>query len=146
VSRPAARLSRRRVTTLFVAVELVLTLAVPFLAIAGYHALLDSHAGRFEESPDEHEPGWRAVVDPTPVTAVAELTGGRLTGVAIVAGHAEASGDAAAGATVILVPGELVVDGQALAVRTVPDAVAVLGAALRLRISATESVDVQRWR
>lgn len=126
---------------LFVTAELVLAMAIPFLAIAGYHTLLDSRAGRFVEEPEEHEPGWRAIVDPTPLTAVVEVESGAVTGLALFAGRE----DVADGGTVVVVPGTLQVDEQPLANRTPTDAVAALSAALRLRIDNVEVLDEARW-
>lgn len=129
-------------------------MAVPFLAIAGYHALLDSRAGRFVEPPGPEDPGWRAIVDPSPLTAVVEMTDGTIGGIALLAGHADAdaaASDAVAGGgsgdggTVILVPGTLQVDGAAIGSLTPEAAVDVLGRTLRLRIGATEVVAATDW-
>jgi hypothetical protein len=142
VSWPAAlRTADRRATALFAAVELVLALSIPFLAIAGYHSLLDSHAGRFVQEPTDRDPGWRAEVDPTPVTAVVEETEGRITGIALVASRPGAT----SGANVILVPGTLVVDGQPLDQRPAEGAVSALAATLRLRLGPIEVVNGVRW-
>lgn len=124
----------------FVTAELVLAMSIPFLAIAGYHTLLDSRAGRFVEEPTESEPGWRALVDPSPITAIVEQEGGSITGIALLAGR-----DDSEGGTVILVPGTLQIDGAALDARTPEGAVAALSSILRLRIAATEVIDGQRW-
>jgi hypothetical protein len=127
--------------TIFVGVELVLALAIPFLAIAGYHELLDSRAGRFVEEPGEADPGWRAVVEPSPLTAVVETERGRITGIALLAGNP----DSGIGGTVVLVPGTLAIDGRGLDRRTPDDAVTALGRALRLGIHGLEVVDENRW-
>ncbi len=126
---------------LFVTAELILAMAIPFLAIAGYHTLLDSRAGRFVEEPTEDEPGWRALVDPSPLTAVVEQENGRTTGLVLLAGHLEES----PGGAVVVVPGTLQVDGLALVDRTPDDAVAALSKLLRLRIDTVELVDEGRW-
>lgn len=126
---------------LFVAAELTLAMAIPFLAIAGYHTLLDSRAGRFVEEPTEAEPGWRALVDPTPLTAVVEQENGITTGLVLLAGNR----DDAHGGTVIVVPGTLQVDGIPLVAFAPDDAVAELSRLLRLRIGAVEVVDHQGW-
>jgi len=142
LSWPAALLTRRRrVMALFVAAELTLAMAIPFLAIAGYHTLLDSRAGRFVEEPTENEPGWRALVDPTPVTAVVEQEAGITTGIVVLAGHL----DDPPGGTVVVVPGTLQIDGVPLAAFAPDDAVAELSRVLRLRIGPVEVVDEDRW-
>lgn len=131
---------------LFIGAELLLAMAIPFLAIAGYHALIDSRAGRFVEEAGPADPGWRAVVDPSPLVAVVEMENGRLTGIALLAGHIDES----AGGTVILVPGTLTVGTQTVGEQRLVDlapeeAVAAIGAALRLRIPSFEVVDGERW-
>ena len=126
---------------LFVGAELILAMSVPFLAIGGYHALLNSQAGRFVEQPGEGDPGWRALVDPSPLAAVVEIEQERITGIALLAGTIDES----AGGTVILVPGTLTIDGLPLAEREPADAVAALSGALRLRVTTIEPMDGSRW-
>ncbi len=126
---------------LFVGAELLLVMSIPFLAIAGYHALLDSHAGHFVEEPQPGEPGWRAVVDPSPLHAVVEMYDGDLTGIALLVGHIDDS----TGGTVVVIPGTLVVEGEPLAGRDPAAAVASLGRTLRLRIPTHDVVDAERW-
>jgi hypothetical protein len=126
---------------LFVGAELILAMSVPFLAIAGYHALLNSHAGRLVEEPGEGDPGWRALVDPSPLVGVVEMDEDRITGIALLAGTV----DEDVGGTVILVPGTLEVDGGPVSGRAPADAVATLSGALRLRITAIEVMDGSRW-
>lgn len=126
---------------LFVVAELILALSIPFVAIAGYHTLLDSRAGRFVEEPEPHEPGWRAIVDPSPLTAIVEQENGVTTGVSLLAGHLEG----VPGGTIIVVPGTLQIDGTPLADRDPEAAVQALSELLRLRIGATEVLDEARW-
>ncbi len=142
MSWPAALLTpRRRRLALFALLELTLAMAVPFLAIAGYHALLDSRAGRFVEEPSEGDPGWRAIVEPSPLAAVVESDQGRLTGITLLAGHAEGG----SGGTAVLVPGTLQVDGVSLDSLEPAAAVQALGGALRLRITSVEVMTEARW-
>lgn len=151
---------RRRMLAVFALAELSLAMAIPFIAIAGYHALLGSRAGTFIEEPEEDEPGWRALVDPSPITAVVETESGVLTGIALLTGPAEqpslaagqlvegelaAAGGPDGGGAVVVVPGTLVVDGSALASRAPDDAVAALATMLRLQIETIEVIDEQRW-
>ena len=144
--------------------ELTLAMAIPFLAISGYHTLLGSQAGTFIEEPEEGDPGWRALVAPSPITAVVEREGDRLTGVTLLVGPVdgpslivtgESDGELAAagsdvdrdgiGGTVVVVPGTLVVDGSALAARSPEDAVRALETILRLRIETVDVLDEDRW-
>lgn len=126
---------------MFALVELTLAMSVPFLAIAGYHALLDSRAGRFIEEPDVGDPGWRAIVDPSPVAAVVEVGDEGITGLTLLAGHPD---DGTAG-TAILVPGTLHIDGTSLATLEPTEAVLALSGALRLRVTAVEVMTPERW-
>ena len=124
----------------FIVAELLLILAVPFLGIAGYHALLESQDGRFVEPLTEADPGWRALVEPTVITALVEFDRDSLTGITLVIGSAEMGGG-----SLILVPGTLVVDGEALSSRPPDEAVNVLSAAMRLRIAETDVLTAERW-
>ncbi|MFV0257984.1 MAG: LytR C-terminal domain-containing protein [Acidimicrobiales bacterium] len=140
------RLRRRwsqqhRPMVLFTGAELILTLAVPFLAVAGYHALLQSRAGTFVQEVAADEPGWRAAVSPSPVTAVVEMADDRITGISVLAAHPSSTD----GGAVILVPGDLMVDGQPLADRLPRDAVGALSRSIRLGIPTVEVVDEARW-
>ncbi|MEM9616260.1 MAG: hypothetical protein AAGA59_25255 [Actinomycetota bacterium] len=142
MSWPAALLTkRRRRLAVFALAELTLAMAVPFLAIAGYHALLDSRAGRFVEEPQEGDPGWRAIVDPSPVSAVVEVGEQGTTGLVLLAGHP----DEGAPGTAILVPGTLEIDGVSLASLEPNDAVSALSSALRLRVKGIEVMTAERW-
>lgn len=144
--------------------ELTLAMAIPFLAISGYHTILGSQAGTFREEPGAGEPGWRALVDPSSVTAVVETDGGALTGISLLVGPLEdessvdasslsaagldrsgGSGAAGPGGTVVVVPGTLVVDGSALAEREPAEAVAALETMLRLNVDNVQVVDEARW-
>ncbi len=165
MSWPAALLTRRRrLFALFVLAELTLAMAIPFLAIAGYHALLGSQAGTFIEEPEEGEPGWRALVAPSPITAVVEIDADSLTGISLLVGPVDGpsivvsgesemelaaarfdAGNADAGGTVIVVPGTLVVDGVPLAERSPEDAVASVETILRLKVDTIDIVDENRW-
>lgn len=116
-------------------------MSVPFLAIAGYHALLESRAGRFIEEPGEGDPGWRALVDPSPLAAVVEMESDRITGLALLAG----TNDENTGGTVILVPGTMHINGASLASHDPVDAVAELSGALRLRVTSIEVMTAERW-
>ncbi len=117
-------------------------MSIPFLAIQGYHTLLESRAGRFVQEPTRAEPGWRAFVDPTPVIGIAEVDRGRVTGVALLIHHLEVR----SAATVVLVPGSLELDGAMLADRPPADAVAAVGATLRLSVDRTEVMDDDGWQ
>ncbi len=135
----------------FALIELVLAMAIPFLAIEGYHTLLESRAGTFIDEPSENEPGWRALVDHTVVTAVVdvdrldpdadasqdEAPAQRVTGIALVVHDPPA---------VLLAPSSLVVDGVALAESEPTAAVQALSEALRLGIDDTLIMNTKAWR
>jgi len=140
---------------LFAALELVLVMAVPFLGIAGYHALLESKAGNFARPPAPDEPGWRALLDPTPVMAVVEVDEGSVTGIALLVDASLPDvGDVADGGlqlyaaemhTVILVPGSLHIDGSPLSAHAPDAAMEILSEHMRLAISHVEVVGEERW-
>lgn len=126
----------------FVAGELLLAMAIPFMIIEGYHTLLDSRAGKFVEEPTRLDPGWRALVDPTQVVGIAEVDQGVVTGVTLLINHVEVQSSG----TAILVPGTLEVDGVTISERTNPtDAVNAVGTALHLAISRIEILDDAGW-
>lgn len=132
---------RRRFFVVFVAGELLLAMAIPFLAIQGYHTLLDSRAGNFVAEPTRADPGWRALVEPTPVTAVVEVDQGRVAGAALMIHHPEVS----SAATVLLIPGSLEVDGVTLSSLAPEEVAPAIGAALRLGLSRVEVLDGSGW-
>lgn len=130
---------------MFAAAELTLAMAVPFLAIKGYHTLLGSQAGVVVDQPEPGEPGWSALVDPTQVVGVAETTDGRLTGMAFVV-----LDDAGGAASVMVAPGELSVGDDNPNEPTADEldpAVVVrsMAEAMRLRLSAVEVVGDEEW-
>lgn len=142
MSWPVALLTRRRrVFALFVVAELTLAMSVPFLTIAGYHALLESRAGRFVEEPGEGDPGWRALVDPSPLSVVVEMESDRITGLALLAGNT----DQRSGGSAVLVPGTMEIDGEPLDSYEPTEAVAELSGALRLRVNSIEVMTSDRW-
>ncbi len=123
----------------FVAGELLLAMAIPFVAIEGYHTLLESRAGKFVEEPTSDDPGWRALVDPTPVLGVAEVDRGMVTGVTLVVGHPQSAG------SIILVPGSLEIDGKPLSAYPPTESVDVLARSIRLSVSPVEVLDNTSW-
>lgn len=124
----------------FITAELILVLAIPFLGIAGYHTLLDSQAGRFVEPPTEHDPGWRALIEPTEITAMVETDADQTTGVTLMVGATELRGG-----SLILVPGTIVIEGKALGDRSPSDAVRALAQAMKLGLGQVDVLDAQRW-
>ncbi len=116
-------------------------MAIPFIAIQGYHTLLDSRAGKFVDEPTRSDPGWRALVDPTPVVALVEMDREKLTGLAFLVHHSGVQ----SGGTVVLVPGSLDVDGQLLSERSPDDAVIAVSALLRLEVTRTDLLDTEGW-
>jgi hypothetical protein len=126
---------------LFVAGELLLALAIPFIAIEGYHTLLDSRAGKFVAEPTRSDPGWLAVVEPTPVVAAVEVDQGTVTGAALIIHHPEVS----SAATVLLVPGSLELGGDVLSAMAPDEVGAALAAELRQSLSRVEVLDQAAW-
>ena len=124
----------------FVAGELLLVMAIPFVAIEGYHTLLASRAGKFVEEPTTDDPGWRAMVDATPVLGLAEVDNGIVTGITLVVSHPESAG------SVVLVPGTMEVQGVTLNAYPPVEAVEVLARSIRLAVAQIEVVDEAGWQ
>ena len=122
---------------LFVAAELLLAMAIPFVAIQGYHTLLQSRSGTFVEEPSRDEPGWSALVSPTAVVAVVEVDGQRVTGVTLLVHNPETASVGSA----ILVPGSLEIDGLPLSARDPAEAVEALAETIRLGVSRVDLLD-----
>ena len=126
----------------FVVMEVALLLAIPLLGYAGFRTLLDTRTGTFIENPGPDDPGWQALVDPSPLTTVVEVGDeGSVTGLAVIAGL----GQTTTGGAVILIPAEMVFAEKKLASLSPGDAAAVVEDILRLRIPTVEVVDAQRW-
>lgn len=122
--------------------EVLLLALIPFLVYLGFSTLLETRTGTFVANPVEGEPGWRALVDPTPVTAVVEVENDRITGLTVIA---QPGADATGGA-VVLVPGTLLVKGTPLTALDPQGAAALLGSAMRLQISNVVTMDEEGWR
>ncbi len=136
------RSPRQRQPRWFVAVEVLLLLAVPVLGYLGVQALLSTTAGTFTAQPLPGEPGWRVLVDPSPVIAVAEVLDDRLTGVTLVA----QPGQDSLGGALVMVPAELELDdGRRLNELVATDALAALSAELRLGFSEVVVVTADEW-
>ncbi len=137
----AARTSGRS-RQVFVVMEVALLLAIPVLGYAGFRTLLDTRTGTFIENPGPDDPGWQALVDPSPLTTVVEVGDqGTVTGLAVIAGL----GQTTTGGAVILIPAEMVFAEKELASLAPSDAAAVVEDILKLRIPTAEVVDTQRW-
>ncbi len=133
--------SSRRLTLWFVLAEVLLVLAVPVLAFLGVRTLLGSRAGVFVADAGPADPGYRALVDLSPVTAVVEVTEKRISGLVLVT----QPGAGEAGGSLVIVSADLLVDGVPLGSLGVPEAVAALERALNLRIPAVEVAEESRW-
>lgn len=135
------RLRTPPMPVLFVFAEVMLIAAIPLLGLVGLASLLGSTAGRFVAQPGPDEAGWEAFVDPSPVTLIIEQSGEAVTGAALIV----QPGSDAAGGVVVLVPGDLQVDGQsvrAIKPENVPDVVARL---FRLSIGEVHVLDQVGW-
>ena len=115
-------------------------MAIPFVAIEGFHTLLASRAGKFVEEPTTEDPGWRALVDTTPVLGLAEVDNGIVTGITLVVSNPESAG------SVVLVPGTMEVEGVALNAYPPVEAVEVLARSIRLAVSPIEVLDETGWQ
>ena len=132
--------TRRRLA--FVAAEILLFAMVPLFGYLGFTTLLETRTGTFVDDPVEGEPGWRALVDPSPVTALVEVENDRITGLAVVA----QPGGGADGGHLILVPGTLLVDGTPLTARDPEGAARAIGSAMRLQIGKIVVLDEGAWQ
>ncbi len=125
----------------FVMLEVVLLGSIPVLAMLGFRGLLDSRAGQFTAEPGPEDPGWLALVEPTPIRSIVDVDEGRVGGIVLVVPTGEALG----GGTVILVSGATEIDGVPLAERGADGAVAALAASLRLAIDPPILADGDGW-
>lgn len=137
-STPApSRPGSRRSLVVFGVANLALLVAIPLLAFVGYAELLESTDGTVVDQPTSDDPGWTALVDPTPITAVVEVDQGVVGGIAILVDDP--------GSVLLVSPG-LVVDGVALADRPPADAVTAVSEALRLGIADVLVMDAAAWQ
>lgn len=125
----------------FIALEVILLGSIPVLALLGFRGLLDSRAGEFAAEPGPDDPGWVALVEPTPVRALVDVDEGRVGGIALIV----PTGEDVSGGTVILVSGATEIEGVRLADREADEAVTALATALRLAIDAPVVADVGGW-
>lgn len=125
----------------FVVSEVLLLGAIPVLALLGFQQLLDSRAGEFAVAPGPNDPGWMAVIEPTPIGALVDVDEGRVAGVVLVS----AAGDEAEGGTVILVSGSTEIEGRPLTSRTPEEAIEALELTLRLAIDPPVELDEAGW-
>lgn len=86
----------------FVLVEVLLLLAIPFLAVKGFDAVLDTTAGRsVDPELDAVDPGFEAFLEPTPVQVVLGLDdAGQLSWIDVLA----LGGAGGQGGSLVLVP------------------------------------------
>ncbi len=125
----------------FVLAEIILMISVPVVGWLGFDSLLDSRAGEFVTQPGPDDPGWVVFVEPSPVTVIVETLDDVVTGVALVAQPDEQR----AGGAVVLLPGELSIDGAALSSMRATDVAAALGDHLNLSIPNVEVINDARW-
>ncbi len=133
---------RARQPLWFVLVEVLLVVLVPVLAYVGSQELLDSRAGTFTTLAGPTDPGWRAIVEPTPVTVVAELVDGRLSGLAVITQPGSGEGG---GAVILVSPETLLADGRTLSSLGADEAIDAVGATMRLGITTRMIVDRADW-
>lgn len=83
-SRRRARSRRRRNRVALIVTTVVLAAAIPVFGYVGVKAVLESRGGRLVETTLEpDEPGYEAIVEPTPVALVAQSEAGRLVGLTV---------------------------------------------------------------
>jgi hypothetical protein len=108
----------------FVLLEVVLLLAVPFIAASGFRAVLNTTEGRtVDPELDPVEPGYEAFVEPTPTALLAATNGPVLDWLALAA----LAGEGGRGGALLLVPVDLRVAGPGLSERTLAEAYATDG-------------------
>lgn len=125
----------------FVALEVALLGAIPILAIVGFRALLDSRAGQFAIEPGFDDPGWMAMVEPSPISSIVDVDDGRVAGVVLVA----PSGVDEPGGAVVLVSGATEVDGLALDTLSPEAVVEAIERELRLDLRPPIVLDGGGW-
>ena len=125
----------------FVVLELMLLAAIPVLAVIGYQSLLCSQSGEFVVEPTPADPGWQALVDPTPLSVVVEVVDEKVSGLTLVI----PSGSGSTGGAVMLVPGALQFAGRSMSELTPEQARRALESMLRLRIDRMVIGDEAGW-
>lgn len=126
----------------FVLVEALIIGAIPLLGVIGFETLLDSRTGTFVVQPGPDEPGWAALVTPSPVTVVVLVNEGGVSGAAV----ATQPGEGAPGGALVVVPPNLLLDGAALNTLRAEDVPARLSTALDLGVTASMSVSDAEWQ
>jgi hypothetical protein len=121
--------------------EVLLLGSIPVLAFLGSQRLLDSRSGEFAVAPGPDDPGWMAVVEPSPIGALVDVDAGTVAGVVLVS----PTGDDTAGGTVILVSGATEINGGPLTSRTPEEAIEHLELALRVTIDPPVTADEAGW-
>jgi hypothetical protein len=110
-ARRTARTRRRRNRVVFAVTIVLLAAAIPALGYMGVSAILSSRGGRLVDTtvaPDE--PGYEAIVGPTPVALVVQTDAGRLSGLTVLS-LANPDG----GGAVLFVPADTLTDPNTLA-------------------------------
>lgn len=123
-------------------IELILLLTIPVMGYLGVQTLLDTRAGNFVTPPTASEPGWLAVVDASPVTALVEVLEGQVTGVALVAQQRASE----PGGVVVLVHPDTFLGEVAVSSMSPEDVGPALARELRLAIPVVELLDEERWQ
>lgn len=126
---------------LFLALDLLLVVAVPILAWIGFTSVLDSRSGRFTAEPGPSDPGWLAFVEPSEVVALATSLDDEITGLVLVV----PTGDDIEGGRIVQLPVALSVDGLRLTERETTSMVRSLERAIRLRPTTTVVLDEASW-
>lgn len=151
-ARRRARRGRRLRFTVYALLLVALAGAIPALAVVGMRAVLDSRDGEVADPVlDPSEPGYQAVVPPTPTLLVAHADGDGVAGLALLV----LAGAERAGGTVVLLPEDTQVDLEGIGTLTIDDAASLSGVdsalgvteqLLHLSIDDLVVLDAEGWR
>jgi hypothetical protein len=151
-ARRRARRGRRLRFTAYGVLLVALSAAIPTLAVVGLGAVLDSRDGEVADPVvDPSEPGYQAVVPPTPTLLVAHADGDGVAGLALLV----LAGAERDGGTVVLVPPDTEVDLPGIGTLTIDASAALSGVdsvlgvteqLLHLSIDDVVVLDAEGWR
>ncbi len=133
---------RSRLPGLFFVLEVALVALIPLLAYVGLQAVLGSTNGTLVAQLTPADPGWRAPVDPSPVTSVVVTDEGRVSAVALIT----QPGAGADGGGILIVPANMVVDGFLISDRGVDDVALAVELAVQLHATQSLVIDSAQWQ
>ncbi len=125
----------------FAFLEALLIGAIPLLGVVGFDTLLSSRTGTFVEQPGPGEPGWAALVAPSPITVVVHELDGKAAGAALIA----QPGVGEDGGAIVVVAPNVVLDGAALDTLPVDEVGPRLAAEIDLAVGDPLVMDAEQW-